>query len=88
MIGAIEILIIVVIAGIIFSKDVVDRTWRKRPDESVPESLAVDIKDYYEKNPKKLIYAAAGSVAAFTFVVIGVYWAFTRTDLPKMLGLE
>lgn len=88
MIGAIEILIIVVIAGIIFSKDVIDRTWRKSPDETVAESFAVDVKDYYEKNPKKLIYAVIGSVAAFAFIVVGVYWAFTRTELPRMLGLE
>jgi len=88
MIGAIEILIIVVIAGIIFSKDVVDRTWRKRPDESVAESFAVDVKDYYEKNPKKLIYAVIGTVAGFAFIAVGIYWAFTRTDLPKMLGSE
>ena len=88
MIGAIEILIIVVIAGIIFSKDVVDRTWRKHPDEGVVESLAVDVKDYYKKNPKRLIYAVIGTVGGIIFLGIGVYWLFTRTDLPKMLGLE
>ncbi len=88
MIGAIEILIIVVIAGIILSKDVIDRTWRKHPDESVAESFAVDIQDYYKKNPKKMIYAVIGTVCGIAFLGTGIYWLVTRTDFIKMLGLE
>ncbi|CAI2717740.1 hypothetical protein [Nitrospina watsonii] len=88
MIGAIEILIILVIIGIIYSKDVVDKTWRKRPDEGVVESFAVDVKDYYKTNPKRLVFAIIGSVSAFIFVVTLFYWLWTRTDFKQMLGLE
>jgi len=88
MIGAIEILIILVIIGIIYSKDVVDKTWRKRPDEGVVESFAVDVKDYYKENPKRLVFAIIGTVVAIIFLILFVYWLFTRTEFPKMLGLE
>lgn len=88
MIGAIEILIILIIIGIIFSKDAVDRTWRKRPDEGVVESFAVDVKDYYKENPKRLVFAIIGTVVAIIFIILLFYWLFTRTDFPKMLGLE
>lgn len=88
MIGAIEILIILVIIGIIYSKDVVDKTWRKRPDEGVVESFAVDVKDYYKANPKRLVFAIIGTVVTIIFLILFVYWLFTRTEFPKMLGLE
>ncbi|MCF8720047.1 hypothetical protein [Nitrospina gracilis] len=88
MIGAIEILIILVIIGIIYSKDVVDKTWRKRPDEGVVESFAVDVKDYYKENPKRLVFAIIGTVATLMFVITLFWWLWTRTDFKQMLGLE
>ncbi|HKI50308.1 MAG TPA: hypothetical protein VKA69_13345 [Desulfobacteria bacterium] len=88
MIGAIEILIIAVIFGIIYGRDAIDKTFKKHADESLAESFAVDIKDFYEKDPKRLILLVAGGVATCIFLGLGIYWAVTRTDLLKMLGLE
>ena len=33
MIGAIEILIIAIIFGVIYGRDAIDRTWKKNPNE-------------------------------------------------------
>ncbi|NIQ03225.1 MAG: hypothetical protein GWM98_24895, partial [Nitrospinaceae bacterium] len=87
MIGAIEILIILIIFGIIYGKDAIDKTYKKRPDEGVVESFAVDVKEFYEENPKRMVYIVAGGVGGITFLGLLIYWAFTRTDLPKILGL-
>lgn len=87
MLGAVELLMIAVILGIIFGRDAIDRTFRKHADEGVVESLTEDVKDYYKKDPRRLIKTALGVLAAVSFIVLLFYWAFTRTDLPKMLGL-
>ena len=54
MIGAIEILIIAVIFGVIYGRDAIDRTWKKNPNEGVVESFTDDVKEYYHEDPKRL----------------------------------
>ena len=88
MIGAIEILIIAMIFGIIYGRDAIDKTFRKSADEGVVESMAGDLKEYYEADPKRMIKLSALIVGALVFLVTGVYWAITRTDFLKMIGLE
>ena len=88
MIGAIEILIIAIIFGIIYGRDAIDKTFKKHADEGVVESIGVDIKDFYEKDPKRLVLLVAGGLAACIFLGVGIYWALTRTDILKMIGLE
>lgn len=87
MIGAIEILIIAVIFGIIYGRDAIDKTFRKSADESVVESLAGDLKEYYEADPKRMIKLSALIIGVVVFLVTGAYWAITRTDFLKMIGL-
>ncbi len=67
MIGAIEILIIAVIFGVIYGRDAIDRTWHKNPNEGVVESFSEDVKKYYHEDPKRLfkLIALALSVIAF-----------------------
>ena len=86
MIGAIEILILAVIIGIIMSRDAIDKTFRKHADEGLVECLAEDAKDFYRDNPKRLMIIIGASLGAIIFLVTLVYWALTRTDLLKMLG--
>ncbi len=86
MIGAIEILMIAVIFGIIYGRDAFDKTYKKHPDEGVIESFAEDVKEYYHTDPKRLVKLVVFFVSVISFLVVLVYWAFTRTDLPKMLG--
>jgi hypothetical protein len=86
MIGAIEILILAVIVGIIMGRDAIDKTFRKHADEGLVESMAGDAKEFYQDNPKRLIIIIAISVGAIAFLVTLGYWAITRTDLLKMLG--
>jgi hypothetical protein len=88
MIGAIEILIIAMIFGIIYGRDAIDKTFRKSADEGVVESMAGDLKEYYEADPKRMIKLSAMIVGALLFLITGVYWAITRTDFLKMIGLE
>ena len=88
MIGAIEILIIAVIFGIIYGRDAIDKTFKKHADETLAESFAVDVKDFYEKDPKRLVLLVAGGLGAIIFLGLGAYWAVTRTELLKMIGLE
>ena len=88
MIGAIEILIIAMIFGIIYDRDAIDKTFRKSADEGVVESMAGDLKEYYEADPKRMIKLSAMIVGALVFLFTGVYWAITRTDFLKMIGLE
>ena len=88
MIGAIEILIIAIIFGIIYGRDAIDKTFKKRADEGVVESFGVDVKEFYEKDPKRLILLVAGGLGGFIFIGVGIYWAVTRTDFLKMIGLE
>ena len=88
MIGAIEILIIAMIFGIIYGRDAIDKTFRKSADEGVVESMAGDLKEYYEADPKRMMKLSAMIVGALLFLITGVYWAITRTDFLKMIGLE
>ena len=88
MIGAIEILIIAMIFGIIYGRDAIDKTFRKSADEGVVESMAGDLKEYYEADPKRMIKLSAMIVGALVFLITGIYWAITRTDFLKMIGLE
>jgi hypothetical protein len=88
MIGAIEILIIAMIFGIIYGRDAIDKTFRKSADEGVVESMAGDLKEYYEADPKRMIKLSAIIVGALMFLITGVYWAITRTEFLKMIGLE
>ena len=88
MFGAIEILMIAIIFGIIYGRDAIDKTWHKRPDESVMESVAEDVKVYYEKDPKRLVQIVIGVIAVGLFVILGIYWVLTRTEILKIIGLE
>ena len=87
MIGAMEIMMIAIIFGIIYGRDAIDKTWKKRPDEKLTESFAADVKEFYDKAPKRFIKIVV--IVVFTIVIFAgmTYWAFTHTDLPKILGL-
>ena len=87
MIGAIEILIIAVIFGIIYGRDAIDKTFRKSANEGVVESMAGDLKDYYEEDPKRMIKLGIFIVSVILFLGLGIYWTLTRTDFLKMIGL-
>ncbi len=88
MIGAIEILIIALIFGIIYGRDAIDKTFRKSANEGVVESLAGDLKEYYDADPKRMIKLSALIIGAVVFVVTGAYWAITRTNFLKMISLD
>ena len=88
MIGAIEILIIAVIFGIIYGRDAIDRTFRKSANEGVVESMAGDLKEIYDADPKRMIKLSAIIIGAITFLSTGMYWAITRTNFLKMIGLD
>jgi len=87
MIGAIEILIILIIFGIIYGRDAIDKTFRKRPDEGVVESLSVDIVEFAKANPKRLAIMVASTIGGIVFLGLLLYWALTRTELGRMLGM-
>ncbi len=86
MIGAIEILIIAIIFGIIYGKDAIDDTFKKRPDESVVESFAEDVKEFYHEDPQRLVKLGIFVFSVISFVGVGVYWILTRTSFPKMMA--
>ena len=88
MIGAIEILIIAVIFGIIYGRDAIDKTFRKSANEGVVESMAGDLKDYYEEDPKRMIKLGVFIVSVMLFLGLSIYWTLTRTDFLKMIGLD
>ena len=88
MIGAIEILIIAVIFGIIYGRDAIDKTFRKSANEGVVESMAGDLKDYYEEDPKRMVKLGVFIVSVISFLGLGIYWTLTRTDFLKMIGLN
>ncbi len=87
MLGTIEVLIIIVILGIIFGRDAIDRTFKKHPDETLMESLSEDVKDYYKSDPKRIFIIAGSVLAGFIFVSILIYWVITRTKFLQMIGL-
>ena len=88
MIGAIEILIIAVIFGIIYGRDAIDKTFRKSANEGVVESMAGDLKDYYEEDPKRMLKLGVFIVSVILFLGLGIYWTLTRTEFLKMIGLD
>ena len=88
MIGAIEILIIAVIFGIIYGRDAIDKTFRKSANEGVVESMAGDLKELYDADPKRMIKLSAIIIGAITFLTTGMYWAITRTNFLQMIGLN
>ncbi|HIA32442.1 MAG TPA: hypothetical protein EYN83_04245 [Nitrospinaceae bacterium] len=87
MIGAIEILIIAIIFGVIYGRDAIDRTWKKNPDEGVVESFADDMKEYYHEDPKRLFKLIVFAISIIAFVSTLVYWVVTNYDIAKMIGL-
>lgn len=88
MIGAIEIMIIAIIFGIVYGRDAIDKSYRKHPDESVMESFAEDVKEYYHTDPKRLIKLGIFFVSVIAFLCLGGYLLVTRTDLLLMLGMD
>ena len=87
MIGAIEILIIAIIFGVIYGRDAIDRTWKKNPDEGVVESFTDDVKEYYHEDPKRLFKLIIFAISIIAFLSTLVYWVITNYDIAKMIGL-
>ena len=87
MIGAIEILIIVIIFGVIYGRDAIDRTWKKNPNEGVVESFTEDVKEYYQEDRKRLFKLIILALSVITFIGTLVYWVVTNYDIAKMIGL-
>ena len=87
MIGAIEILIIAVIFGVIYGRDAIDRTWKKNPNEGVVESFTDDVKEYYHEDPKRLFKLIVLALSIVVFLATLVYWVITNYDIAKMIGL-
>ena len=87
MIGAIEILIIAIIFGVIYGRDAIDRTWKKNPDEGVVESFTDDVKEYYHEDPKRLFKLIIFAISIIAFISTLVYWVITNYDIAKMIGL-
>ena len=85
--GAIEILIIAVIFGVIYGRDAIDRTGKKNPNEGVVESFTEDVKEYYQEDPKRLFKLIVLLLSIITFLATLVYWAITNYDIAKMIGL-
>ena len=87
MIGAIEILIIAIIFGVIYGRDAIDRTWKKNPNEGVVESFTEDVKEYYHEDKKRLFKLIVFALSVVVFIVTLTYWAVTNYDIAKMIGL-
>jgi hypothetical protein len=87
MIGAIEILIIAVIFGVIYGRDAIDRTWKRNPNEGVVESFTEDVKQYYYEDKKRLFKLIALGLSIIIFLVTLIYWILTNYDIAKMIGL-
>ena len=87
MIGAIEILIIAIIFGVIYGRDAIDRTWKKNPNEGVVESFTEDVKEYYQDDPKRLFKLIILALSIIAFIGTLIYWVVTNYDLAKMIGL-
>ena len=87
MIGAIEILIIAIIFGVIYGRDAIDRTWKKNPNEGVVESFTEDVKEYYHDDPKRLFKIIVFLLSIIAFLATLVYWVITNYDIAKMIGL-
>ena len=87
MIGAIEILIIAIIFGVIYGRDAIDRTWNKNPNEGVVESFTEDVKEYYHEDPKRLFKLIVLALSIIAFIATLGYWLITKYDIAKMIGL-
>ena len=87
MIGAIEILIIAIIFGVIYGRDAIDCTWKKNPNEGVVESFTEDVKEYYYEDKKRLFKLIAFALSVVVFIVTLIYWVITNYDIAKMIGL-
>ena len=87
MIGAIEILIIAIIFGVIYGRDAIDRTWKKNPNEGVVESFTEDVKEYYHEDPKRLFKLIVLALSIIAFIGTLGYWVITNFDIVKMIGL-
>ena len=87
MIGAIEILIIAIIFGVIYGRDAIDRTWKKNPNEGVVESFTEDVKEYYHEDPKRLFKLIVLALSIIAFIATLGYWLITKYDIAKMIGL-
>ena len=87
MIGAIEILIIAIIFGVIYGRDAIDRTWKKNPDEGVVESFTEDVKEYYQEDPKRLFKLIILILSVLAFIGTLIYWVVTNYDIAKIIGL-
>ena len=87
MIGAIEILIIAIIFGVIYGRDAIDRTWKKNPNEGVVESFTEDVKEYYHEDPKRLFKLIVLALSIIAFIATLGYWVITNFDIGKMIGL-
>ena len=87
MIGAIEILIIAIIFGVIYGRDAIDRTWKKNPNEGVMESFTEGVKEYYQEDPKRLFKLIILALSLLTFIGTLIYWVVTNYDIAKMIGL-
>jgi uncharacterized membrane protein len=87
MIGAIEILIIAIIFGVIYGRDAIDRTWKKNPNEGVVESFTEDVKEYYHEDPKRLFKLIVLALSIIAFIATLGYWVITKYDIAKMIGL-
>ena len=87
MIGAIEILIIAIIFGVIYGRDAIDRTWNKNPNEGIVESFTEDVKEYYHEDPKRLFKLIVLALSIIAFIATLGYWVITNFDIVKMIGL-
>ena len=87
MIGAIEILIIAIIFGVIYGRDAIDRTWKKNPNEGVVESFTEDVKEYYHEDPKRLFKLIVFALSIIAFIATLGHWVITNFDIAKMIGL-
>ncbi|MEE9258365.1 MAG: hypothetical protein V3U37_02380 [Nitrospinaceae bacterium] len=79
---------IAIIFGIIYGRDAIDSTFKKHPDEGVVESFADDVKEYYQEDPKRLFKLIVLMVSVLSFFGMVIYYALTRYDIAKILGLD
>ncbi len=79
---------IAVIFGIIYGRDAIDKTFKKRPDEGVVESFADDVVEYYHEDPKRLVKLVVFVVSVLAFFGVLIYWVVTRYNIGRMLGLD
>ncbi len=87
MIGAMELLMILIIIGIIYSKNAVDRTFRKHADESVGESFVSDYQEFYRKDPKRTIKLTVIAILTILFLLASAYWIFFKSNSLRLLGI-